>query len=118
MKTYIIIASLILFGLNTEAQYTSNYSYNAWENYYGQYGEYFDNYFGLRVYFAPTNRIAHERTLRELARLGIPYYNRYTGEYNHVQTATHIFNTSKTVEEYRARMEIWIRYGNVVYKDK
>ena len=117
MKTYITIVTILVCGLIGvyAGDYLPNYTYNAWDNYYQQYGEYFDKYFHepRQLYYAP-NRAAHEATLREMARLGIPYYNHYTGEYNHVETPNYIFNSSKTVEEYRARMEAW-KHSNLYH---
>jgi hypothetical protein len=123
MKKYIITAVVliviaIIFCLTgiAKADSPKNYSYNAWDNYYNHYGQYFDNFFNKPrvLYYAP-NQAAHERTLRLMAAQGIPYHNHYTGTYNGVQTPVHIFNTSRTIKEYHYRMEIWKRYGNIVY---
>jgi len=114
MKTYIkyIIVAMFICTIAQARPHTSNYSYNAWENYYSQYGGYFDNFFNQsRVLYYPPDRSAHERTIALMARQGIPYTNQYTGQYNGAQTAQHIFNTSRTVEEYKLRMELWKRYG-------
>jgi len=113
MKTNILIIIIGLFGL---AATKADTSYNAWDNYYYQYGQYFDNYFGCsRTHSDLQNWALHEKRLRELARMGIPYHNQYTGEYNGAETAQHIFNSSKDLEEYHRRMEVWKRGSQYHY---
>ncbi len=116
----LILLIIMLLGLGMSQAFSQdqtqiyqndqNIVYDAWKNYYFQYGNYFDKFFNQpRVRYYMPNQAEHEKTLHLMARYGVPYYNQYTGEYNGVQTATHIYNTSKSEREYFRRMEIWKR---------